>query len=132
MTGQDLFEKVFAKQIEDEDWGNFELHNIEEVDEVTCYDEDITGSEGWYNYYLVTFRYDGKKYSFEYRKHTSDNVCETEHYPDTFREVVSDNEFDKTVDEIIKDIEDETVNSWEEIVRQLENLKTNFSRTVEY
>lgn len=125
MTGQDLFEKVFAKQIEK--YGEFSLYEIEEVDEVTCYDEDITVSEGWYSYYLVTFRYEGKKYSFEYRKHTSDNVCETEHYPDTFEEVVPHNELDKAINKIIKGIEDETYGTWEEIVQDLEGVKQKFS-----
>lgn len=125
MTGHELFEKVFAEQIEE--YGEFEPHEIQDLDGVTCYDEDIDGSEGWFNYYLVTFRYEGKKYSFEFRKHTSDNVCEIDYYISSFQEVIPHNELDKAIDKIIKTIEDENYGSWEEIVRDLEGVKQKFS-----
>ena len=124
MTGKKLLEQVFAKEIEEH--GELELYEIEDLDGVTCFDESLSYNSGWYNYYAITFRYEGKSYSFEKREHTSDNVSDTEWYTDKFHEVVATNELEKAIDRIIKGIEDETVGSWEELIHDLEGLKQNF------
>jgi|SRR5690606_38089811 len=80
-TGLELVDELFG---EDE---IFNLREIEYVDGVEEYEENLSYNEGWYNYYEVTFKYNGKKYSFEYREHTSDNVADTEIFDDSFQEV---------------------------------------------
>lgn len=88
MEGLKLIEQVFADVIEE--YGQMELYEIQELDGVTDYDEDLSYNSGWYNYYDVTFKYKGKTYTFEYKEHTSDNVSDTEYFYGTFREIVED------------------------------------------
>ncbi|UGO46166.1 hypothetical protein PQE74_gp083 [Bacillus phage vB_BanS_Chewbecca] len=88
MEGLRLLEQVFAEEFENH--GDFELYEIQELDGVTDYDEDLSYNSGWYNYYDVTFKYKGKSYTFEYKEHTSDNVSDTEYFYGTFKEVVED------------------------------------------
>ena len=129
MTGQELYNKVFDSQFTR--LFDFYPYEIEDLEGVTCYDENYAWRNGWYNHIGVTFRYEGKKYYIERKEHSSDNVSETEWLIDTFHEVVSSNEFEKDVDKIIKNIEDETVGSWEELIQQLEAIKTNYGRMIE-
>lgn len=89
MQGQDLLVEVFADEFEE--YGEINMWEIEDYEGVTEYDDDINYNSGWYNYHLVTFTYKGKRYSYEYKTHTSDNVCDTEILWDTFKEVTFDN-----------------------------------------
>ncbi|QOV08352.1 hypothetical protein Kirov_153 [Bacillus phage Kirov] len=88
MQGQDLLVEVFADEFEE--YGEINMWEIEDYEGVTEYDDDINYNSGWYNYHLVTFTYKGKRYSYEYKTHTSDNVCDTEIFWDTFKEVTFD------------------------------------------
>jgi hypothetical protein len=100
-SGSELFEQVFAEEVETN--GDLHLAEIEDVDGVEDYDDDIYANEGWYNYHSVTFKYKGKQYNFEYKKHTSDNVCDTEYDYDSFSEIeLEDN--DVTVNAKIKEM----------------------------
>lgn len=131
MTGQELFNKVFAKEIEE--YGEFEPHEIEDLDGVTCFEEYLCFYADWhihadsYIQYIITFRYEGKKYSLIKREHTSDNVSDTDFDLESFHEVVSTNGLDKAIDEIIKGIEGEAYDTWEEIVQDLEGIKKKFA-----
>lgn len=99
--------------------------DLEDHDEISAYDENLSYNSGWYNYYEVTFRYRGKKYSMEKKVHTSDNVCDTEYLIETFQEVVAVNDLAKEIDKIISDIENQSYDTWEEIIEDLEKLKKN-------
>lgn len=88
MEGLKLIEQVFADEIEK--YGDVDLYAVEEIDGVTDYDEDLNYNSGWYNYSDVTFKYKGKTYTFEFKEHTSDNVCDKEIFLGTFREVVEE------------------------------------------
>lgn len=124
MSGQELFNNVFADEIEK--YGVVVYGEIEYIDGVTCYDERMSGMDGWYIETTISFRYQGKKYAFERYDHSSDNVCDTRYDVGNFREVVSNSELDKAIDKIIKNIEDETLGSWNELVASLEDLKRQF------
>lgn len=80
-TGYDLVEEVFGEEAIDH------LREIEEVDGVEDYTENLSYNSGWYNYYEVTFKFKGKKYSFEFKSHTSDNVCDMEFFYESFKEI---------------------------------------------
>ncbi|AGI11840.1 hypothetical protein X915_gp118 [Bacillus phage vB_BanS-Tsamsa] len=85
MEGLKLIEQVFADVIEE--YGSMDLYEIEDLEGVTEYDDDIDYNDDWYNFHIVTFKYKGKYYSFEYKRHTSDNVCDTEYFYGTFKEI---------------------------------------------
>jgi len=89
------FEEVFEDEIEEN--GYLSEFEIEDVEGVTDYEDDISYNSGWYNYHEVTFKYRGKKYSFEYKSHTSDNVCDTEVLSGTFKEIEPANLKDLTL-----------------------------------
>lgn len=36
-----------------------------------------TEVDGWYSYYTVRFTFEGKRYEGAFKKHNSDNVCDT-------------------------------------------------------
>jgi hypothetical protein len=129
MIGNELYEHVFADEIEH--WGELSPYEIQDLDEVTCYDENLSYHDGWYIVSEITFRYRGKKYAIERKDHSSDNVCDTEWLFDTFREVVETTELAKAVNRIISNIEDETVGTWEEIIRDLEDIKRRFAHLEE-
>lgn len=39
---------------------------------------DLSHTSEWWDYYDVEFKYSGKRYAYQYRKHKSPNVCEIE------------------------------------------------------
>ncbi|MEH7209990.1 hypothetical protein V7094_27890, partial [Priestia megaterium] len=83
LTGTKLLEEVFSEEVLE----NLpDLREIEEVDGVTNWSIDFSYNSGWYNYYTVSFNYNGKKYEFEYQDHTSDNVCDSEVDVASFKE----------------------------------------------
>lgn len=84
-TGTELLEEVFADLIEE--YGEINLYEIQDLDDVTNYDEQFDYHSGWYNYYIVSFEYKGKKYSYEYHSHTADNIADTYYDKDTFQEI---------------------------------------------
>ncbi|MDS7057140.1 hypothetical protein NXG04_07560 [Klebsiella pneumoniae] len=88
MQGLKLLEHVFAEEIEK--YGDVDLYGVEEIEGVTEYEEELNYNSGWYNYSDVTFKYKGKMYTFEFKEHTSDNVCDKEIFLGTFREIVED------------------------------------------
>ncbi|PGO60573.1 hypothetical protein [Priestia megaterium] len=118
-TGRELLEEVFADRIEE--YGEIELSEIEDcIDGVTCY-EEVGFHNGWWIEYTATFRYKGKKYTFDYKTHASDNVCDSEWYEDTFAEVEEkDHPAIQKINLIIEGIENEEFETWDEIVRNLE------------
>lgn len=122
-TGLKLFEEVFASEIEENE--DFALSEIEYADGVTCHDENLEENEGWYNYYKVTFSYNGNKYSFEYSSHTSDNVSDTDYDYSSFQLVVADesNKIEVAIDKLISKIENQSVDTMEELVEDLEDIK---------
>lgn len=91
-NGAELFEEVFAEEIEAN--GDLHLSEIQELDDVEDYDDDIYNNEGWYNYHSVTFKYKNKHYNFEYKRHTADNVCDSHWDMESFSEVVLENAVD--------------------------------------
>lgn len=121
-TGRELLEEVFADRIEE--YGEIELSEIEDcIDGVTNYDE-VCYQNGWWIEYTATFRYKGKKYTFDYRRHASDNVSDSDWYEDTFAEVKEgDHPAIKKINSIIKGIENEEFGTWEEVVSNLEEVK---------
>ena len=125
MNGVELFYKVF------EDADEVELYELEYEDGVTCYSEDLSERDGWYILTTISFRYNGKKYAFEKKEHSSDNVCDSEMLLNTFREVEADGELEKKIEKIINYIEQESYSTLEEIVLDLENLKMLVKRYVE-
>lgn len=125
MNGRELFEQVFGDEIED-------LYEIEELDEVVNYDEVSTSRDGWYFENTYEFRYNGKKYAFEVREHSSDNVCDTTYLMDSFREVKPHNVLEEAIESIINDIENERYDTLEEVIGDLEDLKRKFNHLIEY
>ena len=80
MRGQALLEQVFGEDLDD----IFSLIRDEDLEGVSNVNEDLSYNSGWYNYYQILFDYKGKRYSFEYKDHTSDNVCDMTYLPETF------------------------------------------------
>lgn len=119
LTGGALLEKVFAKEIER--YGTFDLSEIQETDGVTCYNEEES-HDGWWIDNDVTFRYEGKKYGFNYRNHVS--TADSEWYIDSFYEVEeADNEATNEINKLIRYIEEDSIGTIEEIIEGLENIK---------
>lgn len=54
------------------------------VEGVELISNKLSSNDEWYNYYEVVFSFKGKLYTFEYNKHTSPNVCETNIEYDAF------------------------------------------------
>lgn len=117
--GQELFDEVFREEIEEN--GEMDFFEIQELDEVSCYDDSIDYNSGWYNHHEVTFRYKGKKYGFEYKAHVS--VCDKEYNMNSFREVNEVGFVMNAINKIISKIESESCNTLEDIVEDLESLK---------
>ncbi|UUV46037.1 hypothetical protein [Bacillus phage vB_BanS-Thrax1] len=88
MQGIVLLNEVFNDVIEK--YGEINMYEIEDLEETEEYDDSISYNSGWYNYHTVTFTYKGRMYSYEYKSHTSDNVCDEEIFWDTFKEVTFD------------------------------------------
>lgn len=83
---------------EDYDW-NEALHEIRDGDYegVTNVVDKLEDNEGWYNYSSLKFDLKGKRYSIEYREHTSDNVSDFEWIDGTFIELGSVEEMEETI-----------------------------------
>lgn len=124
MTGKELFEHVFDEFYTQ--FGDFYPYEIEDLDEATCYEENLSYHDGWYIVTEISFRFRGKKYAFDRKDHTSDNVSDTTYLIDTFHEVVSTSELDKAIDKIIEGIEEQTIGTLEELVKDLEDIKRKF------
>ncbi|MBK1611702.1 hypothetical protein [Bacillus cereus] len=123
MEGAKLYECLFE---------DYEPYELEEHDDVSCYEESLAYHDGWYIVTDISFRYRGKKYTFQRKDHSSDNVCDTEYLIHTFREVNATNVLEQEIDRIIGNIESETCyNSFEDIVRELEGLKQKFNYLIE-
>jgi hypothetical protein len=84
--GWDLVVEVFGEVVED----IMDLRDIESISGVTEWSTDFLNEEGWYYYSKATFVYENKKYEFEYRTHSSDNVCDSDSDVNTFKEVPRD------------------------------------------
>ncbi|WP_324655166.1 hypothetical protein [Bacillus paranthracis] len=124
MEGLKLYSRLF---------GDYAPYELEDHDEVSCYEEDLSCHDGWYIITDISFRYRGKKYILQRKDHSSDNVSDTEYLMDGFREVVSTNELEKEIDEIIRNIENEMhYDSFEEIIQDLEGLKKKFNHLIEF
>jgi hypothetical protein len=120
--GHELLQEVFADHIEEHGW--IELSEIEDcIDGVTNY-EEVCSQNSWWIEYTATFRYKGKKYRFDYRRHASDNVSDSDWYEDTFAEVKEkDHPAIQKINSIIATVEDATLGTWDELVRELEKVK---------
>lgn len=119
MTGKALFRKVFENEIEA--YGSYSLSEIEENDLVTYYEENDDHDEWWVEHYVV-FRYKGKKYGFYYRSHVM--TADSEWDEDSFHVVEeSDDMATKMINKIIKDIEEEYIDSTKELIERLEEVK---------
>lgn len=112
--GIELYESLFE---------DLEPYEIEDHDEVTCYEENLGWVDGWYIITNVSFRYRGNKYMFERKDHSSDNVGDTHYNLETFCMVIERDEMSAEINKIIKGIEEETYSTWENIVEDLEGLK---------
>ncbi|HHB2481355.1 TPA: hypothetical protein ACORDH_002806 [Bacillus cereus] len=78
--GLELFEEVFGEDVTIEEVRGEEVEGAE-----ISYENEY--HSGWWIYQDVIVKYKGKKYSFEYREHSSDNCCDNDCYIDTFVEV---------------------------------------------
>lgn len=58
---------------------------------------EITDNIGWYNHYQVKFDLNEKRYVFKYKEHTSDNVCDSEIFFDTFACLGSVSELEEVI-----------------------------------
>lgn len=77
MIKQQGFENLFEEQeLSLEEALNMIRIDPEEVEGVSNVKDSLEYNSGWYNYSLLTFDYKEKRYSIEYKEHTSDNVCE--------------------------------------------------------
>ena len=89
------FEDVFD---EDEDLDEvISMIRYDEFEGATNVKDELNYNEGWYNYSTVTFDYEGKRYSIEYKEHTSDNVSDMEYLYNTFVCLGEAKEMDETV-----------------------------------
>lgn len=80
-----MTEKVDLEELfgEDEDvWEIISLIRHDDYEEATNVKDELSYNSGWYNYSTLTFDYKGKRYSIEYKEHTSDNVCDFEYTSD--------------------------------------------------
>ena len=75
------------------------LHEIrhEDYEGATNIVNKLEYNEGWYNYSSLRFDLKGKRYSIEYREHTSDNVSDFEWIDGTFIELGSVEEMEETI-----------------------------------
>lgn len=75
------------------------LHEIRHGDYegVTNIVDKLKYNEGWYNYSSLKFDLKDKRYSIEYREHTSDNVSDFEWIDGTFIELGSVEEMEETI-----------------------------------
>jgi hypothetical protein len=96
----ELFEQVFALQFEE--YGDFDISEVEDLDGVTDFNQTLIQKDGWYFESTYEFIYNGKKYSFEKREHSSDNVCDTEYLMHTFQEVELELSFQEQVKNAVK------------------------------
>ena len=80
------------------DWDEA-LHRIrhEDYEGATNVVDKLEYNEGWYNYSSLKFDLKGKRYSIEYRKHTSDNVSDFEWIDNSFIELGNVNEMEETI-----------------------------------
>ncbi|WP_141213044.1 hypothetical protein [Brevibacillus laterosporus] len=58
-----------------------DMDGVVEISDVLSYNDD------WWNYHLVTIEYEGKRYTYEYRKHVAPICGDTEYFGETFQEV---------------------------------------------
>ena len=124
LKGGALFEELFKRDIEH--YGSFELSEIEYHDDVTCYDTEESHDEWWIEVY-ATFRYQGKKYGFNYKKHVM--TADSEWDVNSFHEVKEpDNVVTNMINNLIKNIEEEYVDTWEEIIESLEAIKREVNK----
>lgn len=70
---------------EDEDLEEvLNLIRFDDFEDATNVKDELSYNEGWYNYSTLKFDYKGKRYSIEYKEHTSDNISEMEFLYNTF------------------------------------------------
>lgn len=93
MRGYKLLEEVFGEDLDD----IFSLIRDGDLEGVTTVTESLSYNSGWYNYYVIMFDYKGKRYSFEYKDHTSDNVCDMSYLPETFYSLGDVEELSQTI-----------------------------------
>lgn len=66
-------------------------------DGVTNVKDELKYNEGWYNYSSLTFDYEGKRYTIDYKEHTSDNICDLDYLMDTLVCLGEASEMENTV-----------------------------------
>lgn len=59
-----------------------DLIRFDDYKEATNVKDEISYNSDWYNYSVLTFDYKGKRYSIEYKEHTSDNITDFEYTSD--------------------------------------------------
>lgn len=106
--GYELIEEVFGEHFDHDDFYSLRDGDLEGFELIS---DDLSYNSGWYNYYEVTVKdtNTGKKYSFEYNQHTSDNVCDGGLLLGTFKEIEEDivyAAFDKFMDSAFELAED--------------------------
>ncbi|AYB37649.1 hypothetical protein [Brevibacillus laterosporus] len=84
-----------------------DMDGVVEISDVISYNDD------WWNYHLVTIEYEGKYYTYEYRKHVAPICGDIEYYGETFQEV-----------ENKEDIEEKWRILRNNIISELEGLRT--------
>ncbi|HDR7066903.1 TPA: hypothetical protein QCW42_004009 [Bacillus cereus] len=90
--GLELFEEVFGEEITIEEVRGEEVEGVE-----ISYENEF--HNGWWIYQDVIVDYKGKKYSFEYREHSSDNCCDNDCYINTFMEIKKSYKLELSEDE---------------------------------
>ncbi|MFB0831407.1 hypothetical protein ACEU2D_17620 [Brevibacillus laterosporus] len=105
--GWELIEELFG---EDLDF----MGEITDMDGVVEISDALSYNDDWWNYHLVTIKYEGKYYTYECRKHVSPICGDTEYFEETFQEV-----------EIKEDIEEKWIVLRDNIISELEGLRTD-------
>ena len=76
------YEEIFGEDVDLDEV--LSMVRFEDYKGATNVKDELNYNSGWYNYSTVTFDYEGKRYSVEYKEHTSDNVSDMEYLYDTF------------------------------------------------
>lgn len=83
---------------EDEDLEEIlNLIRFDDFEDATNVKDELSYNEGWYNYSTLKFDYKGKRYSIEYKEHTSDNISEMEFLYNTFACLGDATEMNETI-----------------------------------
>jgi hypothetical protein len=129
-TGYELIEEVFGKDFDTDDLYAIRDNDLEGYELIS---DELVYNKGWYNYYEVIFKdlKTGKKYSFEYKQHTSDNVCDGGLLLETFKEVTED-KFQLAIDKLMDAVFDLGIELSEKEIEELTEKENKFLKALDF